>query len=179
MANPALITNGPKDWPQTKTFILIVFVAAKIKEIFSLGRNYPWLKPEQCPRCKGRRLWGHGYVMAFFDGFNEPVWLRRYRCPVCGCVIRLKPKGYLRRFQASIEIIRCRLLYRLRHGRWPPDGPSRSRQGHWLHAFLSKVEAYLGKTWKGTWQEAFDHLVSRGLNPASRSMQCETVFYMA
>jgi hypothetical protein len=56
-------------------------LAATIKEIFSLGRRYPWRKPEHCPCCGGRRVWGHGYVLAFFDGFTEGLGLRRYRCP--------------------------------------------------------------------------------------------------
>ena len=27
-------------------------------------RNYPWQKPDSCPRCKSCRLWGHGFVPA-------------------------------------------------------------------------------------------------------------------
>ena len=149
--------------------ILILYVAAAIKEIFSLGRRYPWVRPEQCPCCGGRRVWGHGYVLAFFDGFTEGLWLRRYRCPECRCVLRVRPEGYLNRFQATVESIRLSLTHRVLRGRWPPE-LSRSRQRHWMRALRRKVEAYLGKRWSGGLMEAFDHLLSLGKNPVSRSI---------
>ena len=165
---PALRKNGPKYWPQT-TFTLILSIAAKIKEIFKLGRKYPWPKPELCPCCKQSKLWGHGYVLAYFDGFRDGLLLKRYRCPGCGCVIRLRPERYLSRFQASIDNIRYRLSHRLRYGRWPP-GASRSRQGHWLRSLRRKVLGYLGLDWGRRLLEGFSHLLSRGINPVSRSI---------
>lgn len=149
--------------------ILILFVAVKIKEILSLGRRYPWPRPDHCPQCEGIRIWGHGYVLAYFDGHTEGLWLRRYRCPECGCVLRLRPEGYLSRFQACIDSIRLSLSHRLNRGRWPPD-LSRSRQRHWMRALKRKVEAYLGKLWTEGLLVAFDHLLSSGKNPVSRSI---------
>ena len=148
---------------------MILFIAAKIKEIFRLGRAYPWPRPEICPRCRQRGVWGHGYVLAYFDGFDEGIFLKRYRCPGCGCVIRLRPDGYFSRFQAPIDTIGFNLSHRLKHGRWPP-GLSRSRQGHWLRALKRKVLAYLGQGWKGRLLEAFEHLLVQGINPVSRSI---------
>ena len=149
--------------------ILILFVAAKIKEILFLGKDYPWPRPELCPRCQVSGVWGHGFVLAYFDGFSEGLWLRRYRCPFCGCVVRVRPDGYLSRFQASVESIRLSLSHRLEKGRWPPF-LSRSRQGHWMRALRRKSEAYLGKLWRGGLIEAFDHLLCRARNPVSRSI---------
>jgi len=148
---------------------LILFVAAKIKEIFREGKDYPWPRPEVCPRCEVSGVWGHGFVLALFDGLNEGLWLRRYRCPECGCVVRLRPEGYFSRFQASVDSIRLSLSYRLDRERWPPC-VSRSRQGHWMRALRRKVEAYLGKSWGGGLIGGFDHLVSLGRNPVSRSI---------
>lgn len=165
---PALLNNRPVYWPQ-KISKLILSIAAKIKEIFKLGRRYPWPKPEICPCCKQNRVWGHGYVLAYFDGFDGGIFLKRYRCPGCGCVIRLKPEGYLRRFQATTDNIRYRLSHRLRNGRWPP-GCSRSRQGHWLRSLRRKVLAYLGLDWERRLLEGFSHLLCRGVNPVSRSI---------
>jgi len=165
---PALRENGPKYWPP-KTSTLILLIAAKIKEIFRLGRKYPWPRPGLCPCCNQSKVWGHGYVLAYFDGFTEGIYLRRYRCPGCGCVIRLRPQGYLSRFQAPIETIHFSLSHRLRYGRWPP-GLSRSRQGHWLRALRRKVSAYLGQQWKDSIMKAFDCLVARGINPVGRSI---------
>lgn len=146
--------------------LLILLIAAKIKEIFRLGRKYPWPRPELCPCCNQSKVWGHGYVLAYFDGFNEGIFLKRYRCPGCGCVMRVRPHGYLSRFQASIDTIRVSLSHRLRYGRWPP-GLSRSRQGHWLRSLRRKTLAYLGQAHL---LEAFDRLLSRRINPVSRSI---------
>ena len=149
--------------------ILILFIAAKIKEVYKLGRKYPWPKPELCPRCAQSKVWGHGYVLAYFDGFSDGLLMKRYRCPVCGCVIRLRPAGYLIRFQAPLDDIRYRLSHRLRYGRWPP-GVSRSRQGHWLRSLRRKVLGHLGLDWGARLLEGFSRLLSRGINPVSRSI---------
>ena len=165
---PPLKQVGHCSGPQNGR-ILILYVEAAIKEIFSLGRRYPWPRPAQCPCCAGRKVWGHGYVLAFFDGFAEGLWLRRYRCPECRCVLRVRPEGYLNRFQASVASIRLSLTHRLNRGRWPPY-LSRSRQRHWMRALRRKVEAYLGKRWSRGLLAAFDHLLSLGKNPVSRSI---------
>jgi ferrous iron transport protein B len=48
---------------------MIVSVIVSIKEIVAKGRDFPWPRPDVCPRCHGHRVWGHGFVAAFFDGF--------------------------------------------------------------------------------------------------------------
>ena len=95
---------------------MIIFFPCVLKEIFKKGRNYPWPKPEKCPHCANYKVWGHGFVEAFFDGYNEPLVLKRYRCPVCGCVMRLRPSGYFKRFQASIKTIRSSIVSRVKTG---------------------------------------------------------------
>ena len=112
---------------------MIIFVSVCIKEIVAKGRDFPWPRPDECPRCNGRRIWGHGFVPAFFDGYSCQVFLRRYRCPDCHCVLRLRPLGYFKRFQAPIEKIRSSIAFRLQNRRWPPS-LSRARQGHWLRS---------------------------------------------
>lgn len=153
---------------QNQDTVLILWVDGCVKRIFELGRKFPWPRPERCPRCKGR-IWGHGFVEAFFDGFNEPVWLRRYRCAHCRAVFRLRPKGYWRRFQAPISTIRSSLARRLRTARWPP-GLSRSRQGHWLRSLRRQVLAHLGLGWTQRLLEGFDRLCEMGKVPVSRSI---------
>ena len=148
---------------------MIFYIHIKLKELLEKGRDYPWPKPKVCLRCRDSKLWGHGYVDSYFDGFSDALLLRRYCCPRCSCILKLRPCGYLSRFQASIESIRSSISHRIKAGRWS-RGLSRSRQGHWLRALKRKVEAYLGKTWKGGLIEAFDHLLSQGHNPVSRSI---------
>jgi len=141
----------------------------EIKEIIKSGKNFLWPRPKTCPRCGAPGVWGHGFVWAYFDEALDGLWLRRYRCPHCRCVIRLKPCGYFPRFQASIEAIRTQLRARLLKGRWPP-GLSKSRQRHWLSALKRKTEAWFDKTFEGDLIAAFDKLVLARQNPVSRSI---------
>ena len=69
---------------------MVIFVSVKLKELFKKQRQYPWTRPESCPRCNDYKVWGHGYAQAIFDGYKQPLLLKLYRCPVCGCVIRLE-----------------------------------------------------------------------------------------
>lgn len=146
---------------------MILLVCAKLKDIFEQGRNFKWEKPGRCPRCESIRVWGHGFVPAYFDGFDECLFLRRFRCPDCACVIRMKPEGYFNRFHATIDTIRSCLHHRLSHGRWNPF-IGKSRQRHWLMALKRKTLAYfgLGKDLI----KAFDRLMEMGKIPVSRGI---------
>ena len=137
------------------------------------GKSFPWPRPERCPRCGSARLWGHGFVYAYFDEVPVAVWLKRYRCPACRAVIRLRPQGYWSRFQASVVAIRQSLSTKLGRGRWDPGLP-RSRQRHWLKGLLRQVGLSLGASWSGDLLWAFDWLSGRGLAAASRSAQSES-----
>ena len=148
---------------------MIIFVSSMLKDIFKKGRNFPWPRPDVCPRCGCGKVWGHGYVSAWFDGFSEALLLKRYRCPCCGCVIRMRPASHFSRFQSSIHKIRSTLSIRIKTGRWPPE-QSGPRPGHWLRSLKRKVIALLDNRWKGDLIKAFDYLVMRDHNPVSRSI---------
>ena len=165
-------THSPsqnRDYMSQKDGTMILPVTANLKEIAKQGRSYPWIKPEVCLRCRSCALWGHGFVGAFFDGCSEALMLRRYRCPECGCVIKLKPKGYFRRFQATIEAIRFAIECRLRTGRWPV-GCSCSRCRHWLRGLKRQALAHLGVEWLGQLVWGFDRLIEMGKIPVSRAI---------
>jgi hypothetical protein len=104
--------------------------------------------------------------MAYFDEYPRGLFLRRFRCPGCGCVIRLRPKGYFERFQASIQRIYACLRRRLVEGRYEA-GFSRSRQRHWLRALQRQVAAYLGEGFRSRLLEGFSALVQRGQVPVA------------
>jgi len=140
-----------------------------LNEIYPLGRDYPWPKPNCCPRCENFRIWGHGFVTAYFDGYDHPLPLKRYRCPDCKCIVCLRPKGYFKRFQASIEIIRSSILSKVRTGKWL-KGISRSRQNHWYRSLLRKISAYLTDTWQQDLVAGFDFIMQSGQTPVSRSI---------
>ncbi|MDP2731449.1 MAG: hypothetical protein Q8O55_13370 [Dehalococcoidales bacterium] len=146
---------------------MIIFSAVNLKELFEKERNYPWQKPQSCPSCSSCRLWGHGFVGALFDGYNQPLFLKLYRCPDCGCVIRLRPAGYFKRFQASIETIRSSIICKSTSDRWLP-GISRTRQRHWFKALCKRTKAYLADTWHRGVVAGFDYLVQLGQTPVSR-----------
>lgn len=146
---------------------MILLVCAKLKDIYAQGRNFNWIKPDVCPRCGSVKVWGHGYVRAYFDDFNEGLFLRRFRCPDCACVIRMKPKGYFNRFHASIDTIRSCLYHRLSHGKWDPN-MVKSRQRHWLLALKRKTMALFGLC--HDLLSAFDRLIKMGKIPVSRGI---------
>ena len=148
---------------------MVIFFPVILKQLFHLGRLYPWPKPDHCPRCGSHRLWGHGFVAAYFDGFNQPFSLKRYRCPNCKCVLRLRPSGYFKRFQSSILTIRLSILHKTKAGRWLP-GLSRSRQCHWLRSLCKRIKAYLTDTWNRGAVAAFDYFLIKGQTPVSRAI---------
>ena len=148
---------------------MVIFFPVILKQLFQLGRTYPWLKPERCPRCGGYRLWGHGFVQAYFDGFNLPFSLKRYRCPDCRCVLRSRPAGYFKRFQSSIVTIRSSIEQKAKFGKWLP-GLSRTRQCHWFRSLCKKIKAYLSDTWNQGAVLAFDYLKQNGQIPVSRAI---------
>ena len=148
---------------------MVIFFPVILKQLFHLGRLYPWPKPDHCPRCGSHRLWGHGFVEAFFDGFDQSLLLRRYRCPDCGCVIRLRPQGYFKRFQSSIATIRSSIEQKVKAGRWLA-GLSRTRQRHWFRSLVKRIKAYLTDTWDLGVVVGFDHLLRKGQTPVSRAI---------
>lgn len=156
---------------------MIIRVEICVKELFLLGREFVWPRPNKCLRCNGR-LWGHGFYDGYFDGFDQPLCLKRCRCPDCGCIFRLRPKDYWPRFQASIEKIRESLCSRFSLRRWLPD-LSRSRQIHWLNGLLTQIKIHFGLCWSGELLEAFDRLSERGLAAVGGSVQSEGGFIMS
>jgi len=150
---------------QSETMIL--FVNVILKQIFVMGQNYPWTRPEKCPCCGNWKVWGHGFVRTLFQGYDTPLLLKRYRCPVCGCIIKLRPSSHFSRFQSSIHTIRSTLSNRIKNGTWPP-GSAKSRQRYWLSNLKRQIHAHLTGVWQNQLMAAFDCLLSQGKIPVSR-----------
>jgi hypothetical protein len=145
---------------------MVIPVEVELKCLVKQQRDYPWPKPGRCPRCQQCRVWGHGFVVAFFDGIPGAVYLRRFRCPACRLVMRLRPKGYFKRFQASIACIYESLSQRIVHGIYLP-GISRSRQRHWIRALQRRVAVYLGERFRSRLLEGFQRLLRGGQVPVA------------
>jgi len=165
---PPFSNRGPANDPH-KGGVMVIFVNVKLKELFKKERDYPWTRPESCPRCNDYKVWGHGYAQAIFDGYNEPLLLKLYRCPVCGCVIRLRPCGYFKRFQAKIETIRSSIFHKEERNKWL-SGIFHTRQRHWFRALERRIKAYHGNTWSHGLLKAFDHFMALGQVPVTRSI---------
>jgi len=150
---------------------MVILVEVELKQIVEQQRTYVWPRPESCPRCQQCRPWGHGFVMAYFDGYPGGLFLRRFRCSGCGCVMRLRPKGYFARFQASVQRIYTCLRQRLLESRYDP-GISRSRQRHWVRALQRQVAAYLGEGFRERLLEGFSALLQRGRVPVASNLAC-------
>ena len=151
-----------------KEFIwMIHFVDVSLKDIFQMGREYPWERPDKCPCCGNWKVWGHGFVSAFFHGFCSAIWLKRYRCPSCGCIIRMRPASHFTRFQSSRHTIRSNLLHRINTGRWPKDS-CKPRQRHWLKNLKRQMMAWLD--WKADLIQAFDLLINQGRIPVTSAI---------
>ena len=163
-----LTNRGTNADPRTGD-TMILSVCVDLKEISLRQKSFDWTKPSCCPQCRSVRLWGHGFVDAHFDGFKTAIPLRRYRCPDCGCVIKLKPTGYFPRFQATIKRIRGSIAHRLQSGRYLDD-LCRHRQRHWFQGLIRQTAARLGNPWRNRLIAAFDRLMGEGHIPISRSV---------
>lgn len=146
---------------------MISAIPVKLKEVFEQGKSYVWQRPKLCPHCRQSHVWGHGFVLAFFDGFLKGIYLRRWRCPECGCIIRMKPAGYFNRFWTSAEVIRQDLSHRIKTGKWP-RGHADSRRRHWMKALMQNIQLYLGNQFITDLITGFDILVDQGRIPVSR-----------
>ena len=81
--------------------------------------------------------------------------------------MRLRPKGYFKRFQASIHRIYDCLSRRIINGRYGNE-LSHSRQRHWMLSLQRQVTAFLGEGFRGRLLEGFEALVQRGRVPVAR-----------
>jgi len=149
--------------------VMIATFDLDLKRIASCGLDYPWPRPSQCGRCEHHCVWGHGFVLMNFAGFSDALMIRRYRCPACGCVIRLRPCGYFRRHQSPTATIRRALACRLSTGRWPSDCVT-NRGRHWLTALKRNALAILSIPWQRDLMAAFERLIALGRVPVSRAI---------
>jgi hypothetical protein len=115
---------------------ILVHTPVNFEELAKAGKSFNWNRPSCRNGCP--KMWAHGYVSRYFEGFSGNIWLKRYRCRFCKAVVTLFPEGYYARFQSSISEIFTALSHRLQRGRWPPGLP-RQRAGHWIAKFIVKA----------------------------------------
>jgi hypothetical protein len=84
-------------------------------------------------------------------------------------VIRLRPKGYFRRFQAAIATIRSSIERKASERKWIP-GVDRGRQCHWFRALRRRIKIHLTDAWDQGMLAGFDRLCQMGQIPVSRAI---------
>lgn len=124
-------------FPRTGDSCLVLLTSVNLQLLQNLKKAYPWKRPECCPRCSGTRLWGHGYVARYFDEEQQPLWMKRWRCPDCGAVHTVRPAEYWRRFLLPWFVVLASLLEKLVHGRWL-SLTNRQRQQYWKSGYLKQ-----------------------------------------
>jgi hypothetical protein len=142
-----------------------------IKKIFLLGKGYAFPRPPNCLRegCRSGRIWGHGYVDVWLEGYDKAICLKRYICADCGCVYTIRPFGYWPRHHVTVKIIFGSICHRVRHGVWEKGAFTRQRQGNWLRALRRNIKAYLGMNFIRNVLEGFYELLHRGKMPVFRA----------
>jgi len=78
-------------------------------------------------------------------------------------------RGYFKRFQASVEIIRASILCKSASNRWLA-GIDRARQCHWFSALKKRITAYLTDTWRKGVVAGFDYFLQLDQIPVSRTI---------
>lgn len=110
-----------------------------LEQLSKEGKNFNWDRPKSC-FCCGSKVWGHGFYGRYFQGFQEKLWLKRYRCSQCKALIAMIPKGFLRYFQSSFQKICQALQERFYSYLWPP-WVTRQRGGHWANKLKNYCRA--------------------------------------
>ncbi len=153
-----------------KNSILIIYFAVRVKSLFNAGKGYAWNKPDECPGCRSRRLWGHGFVARCFSGFTRKLWIKRYSCPDCGRVHTMRPDTHWSRFHTSRYNILKSLLCKIRYSRWKIYLPRQSQQ-YWFRGLIFQSSSLINTLIPTS--DVVCGLISKAIIPVSHSVHCE------
>ena len=149
---------------------MIINQEINIVDVFRLEKGYEYIRPEQCPRCNCFKIWGHGYVERYFDGYDTCLYLKRWICVDCGCVISIRPLNYFARHHSITPIIFSTLEQRISTGFWSRDsGITRQRGGHWLRALKINIKLLFGNELVGRFLTGFQQLITIDQCPVLRT----------
>jgi ribosomal protein S27AE len=119
---------------------MIIYCDVSLQKIHEEGKNFAWERP-LCRNCKSK-VWGHGFVIRYFNSIKNGLLIKRWRCPNCGKIYICRPRDYWSRYQETITNIFNTLIYRVTHMKWPP-WITRQRGGHWLGKFIKNARTNL------------------------------------
>lgn len=156
--------------PSPKDDSLILHFSVDVKRLVEEGKDFCWPRPEKCPRCEGRRLWGHGYVRRYFEGWCEGIWIKRYRCPDCRAIHTLRPERFYKGFYYSMWTILPSILNRMVHSRYLKC-LSRQAQQYWWKGLRKQASRFHNV--KVPDRLTLGKLFLEGIIPVSHSFKCE------
>lgn len=158
--------------PSQKSYPLILHFEVDVKRLVEEGKDYPWPRQKICPnpKCHSRRLWGHGYVLRYFEGFTHGLWIKRYRCPDCKAVHTCRIQQFYKGFHYSIFSIVFSLVNRIIDGRWLKC-LSRQVQQYWYKGFCFQSSRHSNCMDPDI--EVLRELFDQALIPVTHSFQCE------
>lgn len=149
--------------------LMILYSKVSVKKIFEEGKDYAWGRPQRCPKCGSGRLWGHGYVERYFEGFETAVWMKRWQCRDCGGVHTMRPEGFWRRFRHSVVRIVKSLKQKLSGGGWLGEF-GREVQQYWRRGFGRQC-AREGRNVYKKGREILERLLEKGVIVATHSLE--------
>ena len=169
-ARPLAGTTPPRLPRVTGRYSFVVLqVAVNVKELFARGKGYPWPRLGRCLSCNSPRVWGHGYVQRYFEGYTQPLWVKRLRCPDCHIVYTLRPDLFYRGFRYSLWTILSSLMTRIVYHRFMPCLP-RQNQQYWYKGLL--LQAQRLRTVPCPDMHTVKEIISRDLIPVSHALDC-------
>jgi hypothetical protein len=142
-------------------------IPVDFNRLLKLKKDYPWPRPDRCANCNNPNLWGHGFVDAFFDCEQFALPLKRYRCPNCGTVIKLKPEGYFKRFRATIDTIQKSISSLASAGKYIA-GVTYQRQYLWYSALVRHATARFRLC--ANLNQVFEKMIAGGKIPVCRTV---------
>ena len=152
-----------------RTIFLVLHVAVDVQRLVQLGKKYPWPRPGRCLSCSSSRIWGHGYVQRYFEGFVHPLWIKRLRCPDCRTVYTLRPDLFYKGFQYTILTILSSLMAKIADGHWLVYLP-RQNQQYWFRGL--RLQSVRLKNILSPDMDTLMKVMSSGFIPVSHSFNC-------
>jgi len=98
-----------------------------------MKKKYCWHSPRKCPSCRNNVIWGHGYVLRYFQGYSVGLWMKRWRCPSCRAVHTARPIEYPPGFQYKQGTIYNSIFRKLDNRSYSQDIPYQNQQ-YWIKA---------------------------------------------
>ena len=115
-------------------------------------------------------MWGHGYVMRSFAGFEKKVWVKRWRCPDCSAVHTMRPISHWSRFQYSRFVILLCMVSRVACKKWQWS-QERQNQQYWYRGLVKQSSRHINTPSPDV--GAIRRLIAISAIPVSHSIQSE------